>query len=231
LNSTWLTDELAVRCIYAVVVLIKLFIAAKSPGEIRNVIKIEELGVEQYIERMHDRFKSFMERDSNSPQQKFLFVMERIQTRFTELLRGEEAVNGRGKPNLAQIAAGAQGSTPVTPASGQAQGLHLLSEAAMSGNQQQVAGPQPGQPQQHPHGQPPQGWYTQPQSGEIPQQLHMDPNAYGQYPPDAMATYDGFDYGLGMASMGVDGAISGLFMADGLWNYNQPHGQGYPGWS
>lgn len=220
--------------------LIKLFIAAKSPGEMRNVIKPEELGVESYIERMHNLFKSFMERDSNSPHSKFMFVMERLQTRFSELQRGEEVVgNGRGKPTLAQIAAGAQGSTPVTPSTGQAQGLHLLSEAAMSGNQQPVPPQQQqqqqqqGQPpqQQHPQGHPPPGWYPQPQSGEIPQQLQMDPNAYGQYPTDAMATYEGFDYGLGMASMGMDGAISGLFMADGLWNYNQPQGQIYPGWS
>jgi hypothetical protein len=224
----------------------KMFIAAKSPGEMRNVIKPEELAIETYIERMHNLFKSFMERDSNSPHSKFMFVMERLKTRFSELERGEEGgpPNGRsaGKPNLAQIAAGAQGSTPVVPATGpaQAQGLHLLSEAAMSGNQQQLPPQQQSQPQQqHPQGQgPPQGWYAQPQPGEMPQQMHhMDPNAaaaaYGQYPTEAMATYDGFDYGLGMASVGMDGAISGLFMADGLWNYNQPHGQGQisPGWS
>ena len=264
-----LTCCLAVRCIYAVVVLIKLYIAAKSPGEMCNIIKTDDLGVESYIERMYNLFKSFMERDSNSPHSKFLYVMERLQIRFTELQRGEDAVNGRGKPTLAQIAAGAQGSTPVTPSTAQAQGLHLLSEAAMSGTQpapvaappqqQQPPPPQQQQQQQQPHhapGQPPQSWYAHPQPGDMAAaaaaaaaaasapQLGLDPHGYGAYAPDGMAAaasaaagFDGdFDFGLGglgMAGMGMDGAISGLFMADGLWTYHQPDGpppgQVYPG--
>ena len=193
-----------------------------------NIIKTDELGVETYIEQLHQLFKSFMERDSKSPHYKFLYVMERLHVRFSELQRGEtEVASGRSKSSGA---AAVHGSAPVTP-SRPAQGLHLLSEAAMSGNQQ--AGPQ-GQQQHQGQGQPPQAWYPQPgEMQPVAHSLPMDPS-YGQYPPEAMAGLDGFDYGLGglgMASVGVDGAISGLFMADGLWNYNQPYGQVYPGWS
>jgi len=175
-----------------------------------------------------------MERDSKSPHSKFLYVMERLHVRFTELQSGEtKAANGR-KKSTGTIAI--HSGAPVTP-SGPAQGLHLLSEAAMSGNQ--PGGPQAQQQQQQQQhqgqGQPPQGWYPQP--GEMqPPAAHgmpMDPS-YGQYPPETMTGFEGYGYGLGglgMASMGMDGAISGLFMADGLWNFNQPHGQVYPGWS
>lgn len=214
------------RCIYAVVVLIKLFIAGKSPGEMGAVIKTDDLGVEGYIERMYSLFKSFMARDSNSPHSKFLYVMERLQTRFLELQRGDDGSSGApraGKPTLAQIAAGATGSAPDA----HAQGLHLLSEAAMSGNP-------PPPPQPHPA----QSWYAAGDMGAAQAGLGLDAAAYAQFPGDAMAAaaYDGLDYGLGglgMASMGMDGAISGLFMADGLWNYNQAQGQVFPGsgWS
>jgi hypothetical protein len=191
-----------------------------------NIINTDELGVAAYIDKLHQLFKTFMERDSKSPHSKFLYVMERLHVRFTELQRGEtEAANGM-KKSTSTIAM--HSSAPVTP-SGPAQGLHLLSEAAMSGNQQAQ------QQQQHQgQGPPPQGWYPQP--GEMQPAAHglpIDPS-YGQYPPEAMAGFEGYGYGLGglgMASMGMDGAISGLFMADGLWNFNQPHGQVYPGWS
>jgi hypothetical protein len=238
-----------VRCIYAVVVFIKLYIAANAPGELSNIIKMEKLHVEEYIERMHRTFKSFMDRDSQSPHSKFLYVMERLRMRFQDILRGDLAEAAKAVKVAAATASAAarapQGDTKQNAGKAAQQpalGLHALSEAAMIGNhQQQQQQAQQAQAlaqaqqsnngnimaRQH-HGQPsPQGWY-QPQ-GDMAQ-MPMDPQAY-QYPQQVpISGFENFDYGLGGLGMGMDGAISGLFMADGLWNYNEPRPGIYPGW-
>jgi hypothetical protein len=89
----------------------------------------------------------------------------------------------------------------------------------------------------HNHGPPPQqgqAWY--PQQPNQMTSLPMDPAAYAYQGQPGMAGYDGFDYGLGSLGMGMDGAISGLFMADGLWSAYDPqqaqqNPQLFPGWS
>jgi hypothetical protein len=215
----------AVRVLYAAVVIIKLYIAATAPGEISAIIKVEELKVEQHLEQLEHVFKTIMERDKLSPHSKFLWVIQRLIDRYNGIKSGR---TGRSTPPSARDM-----KPPVNPAA-PAQGLHLLSEVAMSGNQNNSNGSGNGNPQiprSHQGQPPPPGWYPQQQQPNDMSNLPMDPAAYA-YPTSApVAGYDVFDYGTGSLGMGMDGAISGLFMADGLWNFNEPQGQGFPGWS
>jgi hypothetical protein len=127
-----------------------------------------------------------------------------------------------------------------------AQGLHLLSEVAMSNNQQPNAAQPNGNSMDpalnaHPQSQaqPPQqqqNWYPQQQAAQPAQMtnLPMDPNAY-LYASNVNG-YDGFDYGIGTLGMTMDGAISGLFVPDAMWSFggqqpdpNNPQ-HGFQGW-
>lgn len=276
LSKFILTCQIAVRCIYSVVVLIKLYMAAKAPGEMSQIIKPEDLHVTMYISRLRQIFEEFVKRDESCPHKKFYSVMKRLSGRFSEIERGEVAANMEGAQAAAALAqAAAKGiggpmgeafaDAMSSPAIGRsrgnsaqtsrkanaghpqpAQGLHLLSEVAMGGNavQNTAMGRPPtasGQPHQHPQ-QP--GWYPQP--GAHPQGGDMtgmaaagmsvgDPNAAAAYaagyPNMPITGFENFDYGLGSLGLGVDGAISGLFMADGLWNYDGAYGAMHPGWS
>jgi hypothetical protein len=224
-----------VRVLYAAVVIIKLYIAATAPGEISAIIKVEELKVEQHLEQLEHVFKTIMDRDKLSPHSKFLWVIQRLIDRYNGIKSGR---TGRSTPPSARDMK--QPANPAAPA----QGLHLLSEVAMSGNQNAGNGNGNHQiPRSHQGQPPPPGWYPQQQQQHQQQQhqqhqqandmssLPMDPAAYAYPSTVPVAGYDVFDYGTGSLGMGMDGAISGLFMADGLWNFNEPQGQGFPGWS
>ena len=225
---------------YSIVVLIKLYIAATSPGEVGTVIRPEDLHVEEYIVRMRQIFQLFMDRDSESPHVKFLIVMTRLQERFQEIKRGDaNVVDATKAVKFAAATARAAVRTPqssesrhdhTSPAQQPAPGLHALSEAAMIGNQQQQHGGSSGStiPSQQSQVQPTtQGWY--PEAGQI-SAMGMDSQPY-QYPQQVPVTgFENIDYGLAGLGLGMDGAISGLFMADGLWNYNEPQAGLYRGW-
>jgi hypothetical protein len=235
-----------VRVIYAVVVIIKLYIAANSPGEIASVIKKEDLNVEQYLDRLQRVFKRMMDQDGLSPHVKFLWVIERLQERWQGIKNGKSNIcRSGGKSTPLSESRVPSSSTAGTRAEEKgiqdlpAQGLHLLSEAAMSGNhdpslhhhqQQQAIDPSLQQPQPQP-----QDWqYAQQPAMDLP----MDPNAY-LYTGGPLG-YDGFDYGIGMLGSSMDGAISGLFMPDAMLGFapqvmDPSQGQGgggggYPPW-
>ena len=101
-----------------------------------------------------------------------------------------------------------------------AQGLHLLSEAAMGNNQQH--------PQQQPTDPAYAQWYAQPQMN---MNAMIDPNPFH---------FDGggfygieFDYGMGMFGAG-DGSMNGMFIQDPMPGFGQPpqdpnNPQGYGG--
>lgn len=163
-----------------------------------------------------------MMQDALSPHVKFLWVIERLQERWQGIKGGKTSIcrsGGKSTP-LSETRPPAQRSDSNQDMRGQqqesepAQGLHLLSEAAM-GNQQ----PQHLQPngntdpmlmaQQ-------QQWYAQ----QAPQMnLPMDPTAYLY--TGGTNGYDGFDYGIGMLGNAMDGAISGLFLPDAMWGFGQ----------
>jgi hypothetical protein len=225
--------SLAVRVIYAVVVIIKLYIAATGPGDIASIIKRDELHIEQYLERLQSLFQTIMDKDKLSPHSKFLWVIQRLVERYHGIKGRTSKSTGLHTPLLSCADVK---TAPKSQAADQAPGLQMLSQVATSNDPDQNGDPrnqgqQQAQPQQ---GQ--QGWYPpQQQQQQHMANLPMDPAAYAYQGGPGLPGYDGFDYGIGSLGMGMDGAISGLFMADGLWNFNDAQAQGqqqlFPGWS
>jgi hypothetical protein len=180
----------AVRTVYAAVVLLKLYVAASTPGEMMNIIKKDELQVQDYLSRLVQHFQRIMDRDSQIPHAKFLFVLQRLNERYTSLLRQDEkrqASRRMGVPVPSRMQG--PGGMP-----GPAQGLHLLSEVAMGGAQgvaqaqaqAAAAAQQNGTPLPGPQGQGGAPWYPpgHPMSGmqaaAVPNGVAIDPMAYGQ---------------------------------------------------
>lgn len=228
----------AVRVIYAVVVIIKLYIAATGPGDIAAIIKRDELHIEQYLERLQSLFQTIMDKDKLSPHSKFLWVIQRLVERYQGIKGRTSKSTGIHTP-LLSCSDLKQAPKPAQTAN-QAPGLQMLSQVATSNNPEQNEDPrnQPSQNQQQAQPQQgQQGWYPpqQQQQQQHMANLPMDPAAYAYQGGPGLPGYDGFDYGIGSLGMGMDGAISGLFMADGLWNFNDAQAQGqqqlFPGWS
>lgn len=166
-----------------------------------------------------------MNQDALSPHVKFLWVIERLQERWQGIKNGKNTIcrsGGKSTPlsetrppvSSSSAASNDAKSQPQQDLPSSAQGLHLLSEAAMN-NQQ------PNDPSLLAHPQPTQ-WYTQQQPTL---NLPMDPNAYffagGGAGGGANGGYDGFDYGLGVLGSTMDGAIGGLFLPDAMWGFGQ----------
>jgi hypothetical protein len=193
-----------------------------------TIIKIDELRVEEHLIQLQQLFKSILERDILSPHAKFLWVINRLIERYNGI---KAKRTGNSTPPIPRDV------KPISAtANAPAQGLQLLSEVAMSNNQQANNDAANNARVMNAQGQnqPPPGWYHQ-GGGPPPDHmsnLPMEATAYA-YPGASVAGYDVFDYGTGSLGMGMDGAISGLFMADGLWNFNEPNNQGqiFPGWS
>lgn len=191
----------AVRTVYTTVVLLKLYVAATTPGEMMNIIKKDELRVESYLNRLQKHFQAIMDRDSQIPHAKFLFVIQRLNERYMTILRDVEK-RGNGDPEQ-------QPRNPPPPkmlrtdVPAPHQGLRLLSEVAMGGAppmphsapasaaSQQMRGLPPGHGPPHPHHQPTHPaqqqngqWYP-PQTphpmAQVPIGMPIDPMAYGQY--------------------------------------------------
>ncbi|RDI86648.1 Nucleolar GTP-binding protein 1 [Venturia inaequalis] len=217
----------SVRVIYAVVVIIKLYIAATGPGEIGAIIKRDELHIEQYLERLQQLFQTIMDKDRLSPHSKFLWVIQRLVERYQGIKGRTSKSTGINTPLL--TCGDFKGPPKPAQAADQAPGLQMLSQVATSNNEEQngdsrnqLPVSQQAQPQQG-H----QGWYPpQQQQQQHMDNLPMDPAAYAYQGGPGLPGYDGFDYGIGSLGMGMDGAISGLFMADGLWNFNDAQAQG-----
>jgi hypothetical protein len=125
----------AVRIIYAVVVLIKLYISATTPGEISNIIKESDLHLDEYLVKLENSFKSIMERDRLSPHTKFLYVVQRLSDRYMNIKRRQQAskASDSDKPH-SQMGQGPSNDLSSVSVPQQAQALQLLSEVAMSGN-------------------------------------------------------------------------------------------------
>jgi hypothetical protein len=301
-----LTNKSAVRITYAVVVLIKLYLSATTPGEISNVINEEDLHIEQSLTKLERSFTSITERDRLAPHTKFLFVIQQLVERYRGIkrrqdkLKSDEADKDDTRKTSSRPNSAAGGRDTPAPmghrdpnAMGRNRGLHLLSEVAMSTSpspspsahqgsssapavtpvisashlsrhhsqqptvshghksrhsqhisphsqpQIQHASPQH-MSQPHPQGQQPQT-QQQPQQQQQSQQQAQQQQWYPQHQPDLMplgeiydypghfSALEGFDYGLSGLGMGMDGAVTGLFMGDVTW-MGAPNGWPGAGW-
>ena len=281
----------AVRIIYAVVVLIKLYLAAMTPGEVGAILREKNLNLEELLANLEKAFENIMERDRLSPHTKFLYVIRRLNERFHNIKLGQSKKVACGEPNAPATPGPAAAARPSS-----AQGLQILSEAAVASPQhggsasapavtpvnasvspastRTSAGPhaasvqqqqqqqqhqqrelehqqhmqhmQQQQLQQHHHHQQQQA-QQQAQHQHQQHQQAMVAQGAGWYPaandpaadmaaapgtvaldngggcsfydfPGHLVGLEGFDYGLGGLGMGVDGAITGMFMENGgLW--------------
>jgi hypothetical protein len=140
----------AVRMIYAVVVLIKLYISATTPGEIGSVINGKDLHLEESIDSLEAAFQKIVDRDILTPHTKFLYVIQRLGDRYNTIKRQQEdkpdsenataektspqlkIENIKRSPNSRQTPSSRRTTSPERRHERQAQGLHLLSEAAVS---------------------------------------------------------------------------------------------------
>jgi hypothetical protein len=72
-----------VRVAYAVVVLIKLYFSASTPNsELGKVINKDNMKVEEYLEKLLDKFRLVAADDKSSPASKFLFVLVMLRSWF-----------------------------------------------------------------------------------------------------------------------------------------------------
>ncbi|KAF2093736.1 hypothetical protein NA57DRAFT_22150, partial [Rhizodiscina lignyota] len=149
----------SVRTVYATVVLLKLYVAATTPGEMMSIIKKDELYVEVYLSRLQQRFQAIMDRDSQIPHAKFLFVVQRLNERYMTILRDVEKRQTKRQSGVPPPAKMLRSDAPPT----QAEGLHLLSAVAMGGTPAAPNGAPnqqtPGIPTPQSQGQTPQSWY------------------------------------------------------------------------
>lgn len=298
----------AVRIIYAVVVLIKLYLAETTPGEVGAILKEKNLNLEELLAQLEKSFENIMERDRLSPHTKFLYVIRRLNERFHNIKRGQAKKATCGDPNAPATPG------PVTVARpNSAQGLHILSEAAVASPQlggsssapavtpvsasvspvsvrasggahaqsmqqhqqqqqrelehqqhmqhmqqqqqmqqhhQQQQAQQQAQQQHQQHQQQQQhqqamvaqgaGWYPSPNDpaaaaaamAAAPGTVALDNGSGCSFYdfPGHLVGLEGFDYGLGGLGMGVDGAITGMFMeSGGLWGISGSMGGAWLG--
>src|ERR1700760_1820191 len=128
--------------IYALVVLIKLYISATTPGEIASVINEKDLRIEESLANLEGAFQRVVDRDSLCPHTKFLYVIQRLGDRFNNIKRRQQEKAYPLPSKLKQEQHRSPSSASTRPrsnsrpasASGipQTQGLHLLSEVAVS---------------------------------------------------------------------------------------------------
>jgi hypothetical protein len=273
--------------IYAVVVLMKLYISATTPGEIANVINEKDLRIEENIARLEAQFQRVVERDRLSPHTKFLYVIQRLGERFKNIKRRQQEKDKPQPSKLKQEQRRSPSNAPTRPrsdsrpssASGvtQAQGLQLLSEVAVNNSATStpsllpslqahlVTNSAPAVPQintsasntpmvhsrhlpssatstpttmsqQLPQAQPPQqaNWYShQPSPGDGMSAAMQGMDGQPMYDYNGQLTgLEAFDFGLGGLGMGMDGAITGLFLENGgIWGTNTVPEGFFTGWN
>jgi len=138
----------SVRIIYAVVVLIKLYLAATTPGEIQNIINEKDLHLDEYMAGLEQSFKSIMERDRLSPHTKFLYVIQRLNERYKNIKRRQAAKKEGIELNDTNCTTTQQANLPGPGNSANSAnrigGLQILSEVAVgsgsNGSPQQLQG-------------------------------------------------------------------------------------------
>lgn len=219
-----------VRAIYAIVCLMKIWVTATSSGEVRSIIKEEDLKIESFTERLCAMLKAIVSRDAQSPHGKFYFVAKRLQERFAEIKEGSNKTV-QSETDFAASQTPAQGPIPAScqPSISQTP-LHLLSEVAMGSTA--TATPvstlsyQQTQTQAHSHSQ---------QQAQAALQAHaqnsepsLEPNWYAGIPapvPDFTGFEPNFDMDFDFTAFdlgtGSDADLSALFIPDSMHMWAQ----------
>ncbi|KAF2815915.1 uncharacterized protein BDZ99DRAFT_125563 [Mytilinidion resinicola] len=217
-----------VRAIYAIVCLMKMWVAVSSPGNMSSVVKKEDLKIEAYTEELVKMFMSIVASDAQSPHGKFYYVARRLQDKFVQIRGGTAKGNmdvqseTSREEQLSTIAPELRSHPSHSRAPANPTPLHLLSEAAVIDSRnaaptphvQQAMRPQMQQPVQQMSQPPP--WY----------------NATGIATTQSLApSFDQtFDIGNFDFNLGLDADMSAYFLPDGaLWNFPDPGFQNYDG--
>jgi hypothetical protein len=221
-----------VRSIYAIVCLMKMWVAVESTS-VGNTITNVDLQIEHYTNSLLKMFEDIVSRDNQSPHGKFFYVAKRLQEKFAHIKKGtKESATGPGtckdeqqtpadssKPTHALGARARTRTADQTP-------LHLLSEVAMGNNN--PAHPSRPQPQLM---QPPVAHQ------QDPSQHLMAPEWYGGQELDTtgagLMTIPGIDANFNFNldfSIGSDAELSQLFIPDSFnffSGYTDPNLGGY----
>lgn len=132
LISTLPTLFYFVRCIYAVVVLIKMHLAVTTPGsEVGKIIKPEDVRVEDCMNRLHDIFREMSKKEVLRPNPKMMMILNLLR----EWFQTHKAGDAQQKENkeAAQPAFGRHLASNVGDSR-----LQVLSEAATAGSSNQA---------------------------------------------------------------------------------------------
>jgi len=90
LISTLPTLFYFVRCIYAVVVLIKMHLAVTTPGsEVGKIIKPEDVRVEDCMNRLHDIFREMNKKEVLRPNPKMMMILNLLREWFQSHKAGD----------------------------------------------------------------------------------------------------------------------------------------------
>ncbi|KAF2458216.1 hypothetical protein BDY21DRAFT_284481 [Lineolata rhizophorae] len=138
----------AVRCIFALVCLMKFWVSVNRPGDLGNLVKAQELHLEDYFQSLDRIFQSIVDVDVMAPHAKFHFVIKHLKGIFARMKdpsrgppEGESLPGNNSATNGANMGQQMQ-SQPSYRGTAQTP-LHLLSEVAMgsNGNTAVSAGP------------------------------------------------------------------------------------------
>ncbi|KAL7926661.1 hypothetical protein ACQKWADRAFT_146118 [Trichoderma austrokoningii] len=156
LNTFLSMDVLSIRCLpvfnfmrvaYAVVILIKMYFSASSPGsEMGKVIHKDNMRVEHYLEALLDKFRATAADNKCRPAAKFLVVLAMLRSWFFKQGKGEGTTTSSDDGN---------GGAPNATASPQqrpytAQGTQQQQQLQQQLQQQQLQQQQQQQQQQQP---------------------------------------------------------------------------------
>lgn len=126
LNTFLSMDVLSIRCLpvfnfmrvaYAVVILIKMYFSASSPGsEMGRVIHKDNMRVEYYLETLLDKFRATAADNKCRPAAKFLVVLAMLRSWFFKQGKGEGTATSSDDGNAAASSAANNSTTPNTAA-------------------------------------------------------------------------------------------------------------------
>ncbi|KAL6911117.1 hypothetical protein GGI43DRAFT_379049 [Trichoderma evansii] len=147
LNTFLSMDVLSIRCLpvfnfmrvaYAVVILIKMYFSASSPGsEMGKVIHKDNMRVEYYLEALLDKFRATAADNKCRPAAKFLVVLAMLRSWFFKQGKGEGTSTSSDDGNGAAAAPCANPSTTPNAAGISAASPQQRQYAAQGTQQQQ----------------------------------------------------------------------------------------------
>ncbi|KAF1846324.1 uncharacterized protein K460DRAFT_286653 [Cucurbitaria berberidis CBS 394.84] len=223
-----------VRAIYAIVCLMKMWVSVTSSGEVSSVIKMEDLEIESYTERLVAMFSAIVSRDAQSPHGKFYFVAKRLQERFVQIKEGTaRADQPDGDYESSQTSY--QGPKPPSQQSSANQTpLHLLSEVAM-GSSNNASSQSQAQSHARSQQQAQAALAAQAQQPQPPMQQSWFPGVSAQVPDMTGLQQPAFDMNFDFTqfdlSTGSDADLSALFIPDSMAMWSYPLDPALPGYN